>query len=405
MKIGTSHFTYCTNIHAGENWTDHFNALKENFPAIKNDLSPDASMGIGLRLSQIASVDILEDDNLFIFKQWLKDHDAYVFTMNGFPYGGFHDTIVKEQVHTPDWTTENRVLYTVRLFNILADLLPPGMKGGVSTSPISYRHWFNNDEELLKAKKSGTENILKVAQELYLIKLKKGLTMHLDIEPEPDGILETGHEFINWFEDFLLPAGRLYFQNRFKLTTEEAEKIIKEHIRLCYDVCHFAIGYEPHAEIIEALEQKGIQVGKIQISAALKATFDPDGRNERDILTAFSIFNEDTYLHQVVARTGSNSLIRYPDLPEALNAQVHTGEWRAHFHVPVFLKSFGVLQSTQEDIVKVLKLQAQKSFTQHLEVETYTWGVLPDELKLPITQSIIRVLNWVKDAINNHRYE
>lgn len=401
MKINTTDFTYCTNIHAGENWTDHFIALKENFPAIKNDLSPGAPMGIGLRLSNIASIEILEEDNLPIFKQWLKDNNAYVFTMNGFPYGGFHDIIVKDQVHAPDWTTENRVAYTIRLFNILADLLPAGMEGGISTSPLSYRYWFTNADELLEAKKVATQNILRIAEQLYRIKLTKGVTMHLDIEPEPDGILESGNEFIEWFEADLLPAGILYFKNQFELTASEAEKIIKEHITLCYDVCHFAIGYEPHEEVIDILAQKGIKVGKIQISAALKGSFNADGNNKQDILTAFRNFNEPTYLHQVVARNSDDSLVRYPDLPNALATQDHAEEWRAHFHVPVFLESFGVLQSTQNDIVKVLKLQAQKNFTQHLEVETYTWGVLPGELKLPLTQSIIRELNWVKNILSH----
>jgi hypothetical protein len=400
MKINTSNFTYCTNIHSGENWADHFNALKENFPAIKNDLSPGAPMGIGLWLSNIASIAILENGNLLIFKQWLKDNDAYIFTMNGFPYGGFHNTIVKEQVHSPDWTTENRVAYTERLFNILADLVPPGMDGGISTSPLSYRGWFHNNQELFEAKKVATQNILRVAKNLYLMKLTKGINMHLDIEPEPGGLLETGSEFIEWFEDVLLQAGRLYFQNQFELTTVEVEKIIKEHIRLCYDVCHFAIGYEPHKEVIGTLEQKGIKVGKIQISAALKAIFDADGHNKQDILTAFRGFNEPTYLHQVVARKRDDSLVRYPDLLDALAAQDHADEWRAHFHVPVFLESFGVLQSTQKDIVKVLEIHLQKSFTEHLEVETYSWGVLPNEFKLPIVHSIIRELNWVKDILS-----
>ncbi len=399
MKINTTDFTYCTNIHAGETWDDHFDALKQNFPAIKNAISPETPMGIGLRLSNIASIAILKEDNLSLFKQWLKANNAYVFTMNGFPYGGFHDTVVKDHVHAPDWTTEDRVAYTIRLFNILADLLPQGMEGGISTSPLSYRYWFNNGDELPEAKKTATHNILRVAEQLYLIKLSKGLTLHLDIEPEPDGILETGNEFIEWFETDLLPTGILYFEKQFGLTAAEAEKIIKEHITLCYDVCHFAIGFESHEDVINTLAQKGIKVGKIQISAALKGRFDANGHTKQDILKAFTDFNEPTYLHQVVARNNDGSLIRYPDLPDALAAQDNTEEWRAHFHVPVFLESYGLLQSTQEDIVKVLALQAQKNFTQHLEVETYTWGVLPAEMKLPLTQCIIRELNWVKTIL------
>ena len=401
MKLTAGHLTYCTNIHAGENWADHFNALKLSFPGIKKQLSPDAPMGIGLRLSNIASIEILQGDNLLQFKQWLQLNEGYVFTMNGFPYGGFHNVIVKDQVHAPDWTTADRTTYTIRLFKILAYLLPDGMEGGISTSPLSYKHWFGNEPELEAAKIEATRNILRVAAELHIIKQQTGVTLHLDIEPEPDGVLETGREFIQWFEEILLPQGVTLFQEEFKMPATEAQNIIKEHVNLCYDVCHFAIGYEPHEIIINELAQKGIKVGKIQISAALKAAFDTSSENRQLILSEFKKFNEPTYLHQVIARLADGELLRYPDLPEALTATDDAQEWRAHFHVPVFLESFGLLQSTQADIIKVLSIQAQNPFTNHLEVETYTWGVLPDALKIPLTQSIIRELEWVKHELTN----
>jgi hypothetical protein len=401
MKLTAGHLTYCTNIHAGENWTDHFNALKLSFPEIKEQLSPDAPMGIGLRLSNIASIEILQGDNLLQFKQWLQLHKAYVFTMNGFPYGGFHHIIVKDQVHAPDWTTSDRVDYTIRLFHILALLLPDGMEGGISTSPLSYRNWFNSEPALEAAKSAATKNILQVAAELNIIKQKTGIKLHLDIEPEPDGILETGKEFIEWFERDLLPQGIAFFEKEYKISAIESQQLIRDHVNLCYDVCHFAIGYEPHELIINELVKKGIKVGKIQISAALKATFDASYANKQAIVAAFEKFNESTYLHQVIARLADGELLRYPDLPDALTATDDAHEWRAHFHVPVFLENFGLLQSTQADIIKVLDIQTQSPFTDHLEVETYTWGVLPDALKIPLTQSIIRELEWVKYELTN----
>ena len=401
MKLTAGHLTYCTNIHAGENWADHFNALKLSFPEIKQQLSPDAPMGIGLRLSNIASIELLEGDNLLQFKQWLQLYDAYVFTMNGFPYGGFHNVIVKDQVHAPDWTTGDRLAYTIRLFQILAVLLPDGMEGGISTSPLSYRNWFNSEAALEAAKSAATKNILQVAAELNIIKQKTGVKLHLDIEPEPDGILETGKEFIEWFEQHLLPQGVTFFEKEYEIPAVESQQLIRDHINLCYDVCHFAIGYEPHELIINELAQKGIKVGKIQISAALKATFDASHANKKAILTEFEKFNESTYLHQVIARLADGELLRYPDLPDALTATDDAHEWRAHFHVPVFLENFGLLQSTQADIIKVLDIQVQNPFTDHLEVETYTWGVLPDALKIPLTQSIIRELEWVKYKLTN----
>ena len=397
METSFGHLTYCTNIHAGESWKDHFEALKKNFPAIKEKISPNNAMGIGLRLSNEASIDLSNEENLDDFKKWLSEQDAYVFTMNGFPYGGFHHTRVKENVHTPDWTTKERVEYTLRLFNILKKLLPEGMDGGISTSPMSYRHWFS-PEQLKDAKEKATNNILDVVE--YLIEQSsQGKRMHLDIEPEPDGILETGDEFIEWLENDVMRLGIKRLAKKFNIDDDKARDLLKEHLCLCYDVCHFAIGFEEHEKVIDQLEQKGIKVGKIQISAALKKEMNSERKNIKE---AFEKFDEPVYLHQVVAKKDNGELLRYPDLPEALQDYNNTAviEWRAHFHVPIFADNFGLLQSTQNDIVKVLKKQKQKRFTNHLEIETYTWEALPQELKLPLQESIIRELDWVKKVLS-----
>jgi hypothetical protein len=404
MLTKAGHLTYCTNIHMGENWTDHFAAIKDHFPFIKEKISPNNPMGIGLRLSNEASIELIKKENLSCFKEWLKEQDAYVFTMNGFPYGGFHHIIVKDQVHTPDWTTKDRIDYTMRLFHILTALIPPDLDGGVSTSPLSYRHWFKTVEQLKVARENSTKNIILIIENLIEIHKSTGRLLHLDIEPEPDGLLETGEEFIEWFENDLLPVGIPIIKSKFDISKQHAENLIKEHLRLCYDVCHFAIGYESHHQIINDLEKHGINIGKIQISAALKATMDSFENNRKSIKQSFEKFNEPTYLHQVVAKTSNGKLIRYPDLPEALNDNEHPliQEWRAHFHVPIFAEKFGLLSSTQDEIKEVLSLQKTKPFTSHLEVETYTWEVLPAELKLPLQDSIIRELQWVKQEIDNN---
>ena len=400
MKTSLGHLTYCSNIHPGKDWDEDFKALQDNFPDIKQAVSPRQPMGLGLRLSHIASKALMSADRLDAFKQWLEDNDAYVFTMNGFPYGDFHRTVVKAEVHSPDWTTDERRDYTIRLFHILRELLPEGMDGGISTSPLSYRHWFNEGTSLAEAKTRATRNILEVVKELIRIERQTSICMHLDVEPEPDGILETGREFIDWFEQYLLRLGVTEVTNSFDVDAAEAERLIKRHVCLCYDVCHFAIGYENHQEVLDELKSKGIQVGKIQISAALQAQFDVAGRAQ--IKKDFERFNEPTYLHQVVALTSTGERLRYPDLPEALedfdNPEVC--QWRAHFHIPIAVKDFSSLQSTQEDIVALLKLQHEQPFTLHLEVETYTWEILPEQLKLPIAESISQELNWVVDQLD-----
>ncbi len=397
MKLETGHLTYCTNIHPGKNWKEDFEALKLNFPIIKRDVAAEQPLGLGLRLSNEASLELANEDSLGIFKQWLKEKDAYVFTMNGFPYGEFHRTVVKEDVHAPDWTTENRKNYTIRIFKILQQLLPEGMDGGISTSPLSYRHWFKTPEELNTATDIATRNVIEVVKTLIQIYRDTGTVMHLDIEPEPDGILETGREFIDWFEGTLLRIGIPEILSTFSVSEDEAKQLLQQHLSLCYDVCHFAIGYEDHKEVLDELASKGINVGKIQISAALKANMARPAEEKEAVRAAFEQFNEKTYLHQVVALKKDGKLLRYPDLPEALAdfENEDAAEWRAHFHVPISVLEIGTLASTQSDIETVLSLQKSQPFTQHLEVETYTWEVLPEQLKLPIAQSISNELNWV----------
>ncbi|EDM37317.1 hypothetical protein PBAL39_09246 [Pedobacter sp. BAL39] len=400
MKLNTGHLTYCTNIHSGKNWAEDFEILKHDFPAIKSMVAPRQALGLGLRLSHEASLSLSSPEEMATFKAWLQQQDAYIFTMNGFPYGAFHHAVVKAEVHAPDWTTEARLSYTLRLFDLLAQLLPAGMDGGISTSPLTYRYWFSEQETFAEARKTATANLIKVIKRLAELERETGKLMHLDMEPEPDGMLETGREFIDWFEQDLLPAGIPVLAEALQIDHAAAAVLVRRHLCLCYDVCHFAMGYEDHEAVLQELNEKGIQIGKIQISAALKAEF----RGDRDkIKAAFSAFNEPTYLHQVVARKEDGELLRYRDLPEALQDFSHDGvsEWRSHFHVPISVKEIGPLQSTQDDIVAVLKLQESSPFTNHLEVETYTWEVLPEQLKLPITESISNELNWVKNNLSS----
>lgn len=400
----TDHFylTYCTNIHPGENWNAHFQQLKQFIPAVKQEVSPDKPFGIGLRLSNTASLELSKEEALLEFKQWLQEQNCYVFTMNGFPYGGFHHTVVKDQVHTPDWTTAERVAYTIRLFRLLAALLPEGMEGGISTSPLTYKLWHVRcDTEREAIMENATLKVLLVVEQLVRTHRGGGPLMHLDIEPEPDGLMENSQEYLHWYLNYLLPYGVPFLQDKFGMNEEEAAASIKAHVQLCYDVCHFALVYESAESVLKKLNEHGLKVGKIQISAAVKALLPAEMAARKPLIDAFREFNETTYLHQVVARK-ADGYIHYPDLPQALEdaANPAVEEWRSHFHVPVFIDSYGVLSSTRSDIEKVLALQRKQPFTQHMEVETYTWDVLPADLKLPMDRSISRELHWVLQQLD-----
>lgn len=402
MDIKGFHLSYCSNIHPGESWDATFQNLKIYIPEVRQRLKVDGPFGIGLRLSNEASLVLEKPDKLKEFQVWLRKVNAYVFTLNCFPYGDFHRHIVKEKVHFPDWTTPERKDYTIRAFQILSQLLPPGIDGGISTSPISYRHWFNSDKELAACMETATNQLLEVVKELAKIHQKTGKLLHLDIEPEPDGILENSDEMIWLFTDWLLPKGKPWLAEKLGISEESAEELIKTHIQVCYDVCHFAIVYEEPAKTFAKFEAAGIRIGKIQISAALKLSIPESANGKFSLGKKLQAFAESTYLHQVVAKLADGTLKSYADLPQALEILPKTKEqeWRIHFHVPVFLENYGSFSSTQETISTVLEeILSNPEITQHLEVETYTWEVLPEDTRQSLGESIARELAWVRERM------
>lgn len=350
MEVGDDlHLTYCTNIHPAVGWAAVQESLRAHAPALKARLSPGAPFGIGLRLSGAESSELLDGTRLDDFRAWLDAEGLYVFTINGFPHGTFHGQPVKADVHAPDWRSEERVAYTLRLADILGALLPDGVEGTISTNPLSYRAWVDEDGVA-----ACTRNVRRVSDEL------RGTRITLAIEPEADGVLATIDDAIRWWPDGL------------------------DQVTVCFDACHSAVAYEDPVEALDALDAAGIRVGKAQLSAAL--TVPPAAHEE---LRAFA---DPIYLHQVTER---GSLRTWPDLPEALSANGGGEEWRVHFHVPIFVERYGALESTQEHLRRCI----ERVRTSHLEIETYTWDVLPADLKASSVESIAREYEWVLDVL------
>ncbi|MGB3799004.1 MAG: metabolite traffic protein EboE [Lewinella sp.] len=382
MKISSdSHLTYCTNIHPGESWEEVRQSLHYVL-RVKERLSPDQPFGIGLRLSAKAADQLAEPERLAAFKAWLETHDCYVFTMNGFPYGGFHKERVKDKVYAPDWRTRERVIYTKQLFDILAELLPEGLDGGVSTSPLSYKPWLGAGAQEV-ALSEMRAHILETIDHLTDLRKRTGKDLHLDLEPEPDGLLENTAEFLDFYRS---------------IATGPQEADVRRHFAICYDVCHFAVGYESPGESLDALLDAGVRIGRLQISAALKADLTLD-RNE--LRHEFQPYDEAVYLHQAGLRRTDGTIDRFSDLAPALSVMDDPAyeELRTHFHVPIYTESYGRLHSTNDAIREALRYWKQRPYTPHLEVETYTWDVLPDHQRLNLTDSIVRELEWVRREI------
>lgn len=357
------HLAYCTNIHRGESWTETFAGLELHTRAVQARVSSGRPYAIGLRLSDRASRELIEPGTFRAFQEWLKRNNAYVFTINGFPYGQFHGQRVKEQVYAPDWSQPERLAYTRRLFRILADLLPPGMSGSVSTVPVSYKAFRCSPDDEQRA----LLQLWECVDFMDELSSQYGHDLHLGLEPEPLCTLETTSECVSYFDRLraLRPGDRR----------------IDRHVGVNYDCCHLAIEYETPTEALARLQSAGIRLSKIHLSNALSV------RPTTEIRQSLQAFAEDIYFHQVIERRADGTLVRHADLHEALATPapapgIPLPEWRIHFHIPLHSAPQGGFDTTADHLIGVLDaVKAQPGLCQHFEMETYTWEVMPAAMK------------------------
>jgi hypothetical protein len=352
------HLAYCTNVHRGESWPETFGALETYTLAVKERVCPSKPYAIGLRLSAQAARELAQGRALPDFQHWLDRHDCYVFTINGFPYGRFHGQRVKEKVYLPDWTSPERLDYTNRLFDLLAQLLPPGLEGSVSTLPGSFKEFITTDPQ----RQAIRDNLFQCVKHIDHRSRESGRTLHLGLEPEPLGLLETSVETVEFF-------GRLRDEH-------SGDPRLERCLGVNYDTCHLAVEYENPAEALARLRRHQIKISKLHLSSALKA------RPTAEVRAALADFADDVYLHQVVARGSDGGLVRYRDLDVALRAAAPAEEWRVHFHIPLHCPATEWFEPTTDHLLGVLDvLQADPNLCTHLEMETYTWEVMPSAMK------------------------
>jgi sugar phosphate isomerase/epimerase len=372
---GGVHLTYCTNIHAGESWADIRASLDEHVPAIKASVAPSRPMGVGLRLSGEAAAVARTSESLASFRDQLSRLGAYVFTINAFPFGPFHGVRVKEHVYLPDWRDRERVAFTANSAAVLAAILPDGVDGSISTVPGAFKPNGRSSEAI--AAMAG--NLMMAVADLVDLQRRTGKHIALALEPEPCCFLETTDESVAFFKDTLLKPETLDTLGSLTgVSRQAAENLLRRHLGICYDVCHGAVEYEDIVASLDRLLAAGVAIPKIQLSAAMRVP-----AMNKDLVPAVMKYNDGVYLHQSIVRRGDR-LVRHVDLPEAVTAFGEgqaDGEWRIHCHVPVFLADLGEISSTRGDLVTTLAALRQKTRSSHLEVETYTWDVLPDKLR------------------------
>lgn len=391
------HLTYCTNIHRGETWDEVLQNIQSYVCDVKARVCPDRPFGIGLRLSAVAARELAAPDVLASFREFLEQSGLYVFTVNGFPYGPFAGAPIKERVYRPDWLEDERVAYTGELARILAAVAPAGVEASISTVPGCFRARGT----LAEVGPEIAARLRGQAAVLWSLRETTGRTVTLALEPEPHCVMETTGDAAAFFEQFVLTAASVReLADLTGLSQTQAEETLRRHVGVCLDACHAAVEFESPEEAMGRLPAAGIRILKVQVSAGLRVP-KPDAA----ALAALERFAEDVYLHQVVVRT-NDQLTRFVDLPDALSAaavgaDIYRGdEWRVHFHVPLFLESLGPFLNTRAFLEPLLALLASKDACRHLEIETYTWDVLPAEYRRqPIVEAIARELTWTLDRL------
>ncbi len=383
MRIG-----YCTNVHAGADLETTRANLQQHAIGVKQQFVPDAPLGVGLWLSAKAARQLREEGQIEEFAAWLAEAGLAPFTLNGFPYGDFHQPVVKHEVYKPTWSERARADYTLDLIEIFDTLLPAGTEGSISTLPLQWGTPVPEADQLSAA----AANLRAVAVRLARLEETSGRLIYVCLEPEPGCVIDRAQDVVRFFEDHLFADGD--------------EATIRRHIRVCHDICHSVVMFEEQADAFRKLKAAGIHVGKVQVSSAVIVPFDEIAPQQRtDALDQLRSFAEDRYLHQTVVRSApAAEPVFFEDLPRALetanNPEELTGQWRVHFHVPVYMERFGLLRTSKEQILECLEIATREMpELSHYEVETYAWDVLPEELRQArLSDGIAKELRWFSDV-------
>lgn len=392
---GLGHLTYSTLVHPGDTWDEMWNSLTTYVPAVKKRVSPDKPFGVSLRLAAKSAERLTnEPDERTKLKDFLADNDMYLFTVNAFPYGPFKGERVKELVYEPDWRTDARAEYTMKVADILAEVSPVEVSPSIQSPPCGFKPRVTGSDVV----DAYTRQILRVVAHLVELEDLTGRTVTLALEPEPLCFMELTSEAIAYFKDHLYSHAALKTLGQATgLAPNQAERALRRHLGIVYDICHQAVEFEDIAASLHSLKAAGVPVMKLQAAAAVRMP-----RVDRDIVHALKAYDDPVYLHQTI-EVKEGKLKRFVDLADAFAEwDAHPGarEWRTHFHVPVFLEDLGEFKTTRPSIEEALRVHVADPVSTQLEIETYTWDVLPDHLKTGnITDYVVRELEWVQGEL------
>ena len=393
---GLGHLTYSTLVHPGDTWAEMRDSVATYVPVVKRRVSPDRPLGLSLRLSGASAEALAADPGERAgFAEYLRTEGLYVYTVNAFPFGPFKGREVMEQVYEPDWSTGERTRYTMQVADVLVDITGPEVEPSIQSAPLAYRPKVSGDPYI----EAFTTNLLRVVAHLIDLERRTGRRIKLALEPEPFCFLETTEETVRYFEERVYSAaGSRQLAGLTGLAVSEVQGLVRRHLGVVFDIGHQSVAFEDIAASLELLVAAGIPIFKLQEAAALWV---PEVTDEA--VQELERFTRTIYLSQTTERRDGTST-RFLNLSDAIAAwRADPGgnrEWRTHFHVPVFLDEIGGFRTTRPGIEAALRMHAATPLSDHLEIETYTWDVLPEELKTgDITEYVSREIEWVRDQL------
>jgi hypothetical protein len=392
---GLGHLTYSTLVHPGDDWPQMWDSLITYVPKVRDRFARNHRFGVSLRLSASSAKTLAgskpERDKL---KKFLNDNNMYLYTVNAFPYGPFKGTIVKEQVYEPDWRSEERTAYTINVADVLADVAPEDISPSIQSAPLGFKPRVTGPDVVA----SFTDHVLRVCAHMIELEAKTGRTVTLALEPEPYCFLETTDETIDYFTKHIYSgASATKLAKLARMPISEAHIALRRHVGIVFDICHQAVEFENITESLQKLVDAGIPIFKLQEAAALHVP-----QVTQSIVDTLKRYAQTIYLTQTIEKK-DGKLTRFLNLEDAFAAWEKSPgprEWRTHFHVPVFLEELGPFRTTRFAIEDALKFHKANPLSRQLEIETYTWDVLPDNLKTgDIVDYVCRELEWVRGQL------
>ncbi|MFY9894123.1 MAG: metabolite traffic protein EboE [Xanthobacteraceae bacterium] len=393
---GLGHLTYSTLVHPGDDWEQMWQSLTTYVPKVKSRIAGNRRFGVSLRLSansaQTLAGSAAEREKL---KKFLGDNNMYLYTVNAFPYGAFKGALVKEQVYEPDWRSEERTRYTINVADVLADVCTPDVAPSIQSAPLGFKPRVTGNDVVA----SYTEHVLRVVAHLVALEARTERTVQLALEPEPFCFLETTDETVDYFTSHLYSGAAAEKLARLaQMPIADAHGALRRHLGVVFDICHQAVEYEDIAASLQKLVDAGIPIFKLQEAAALHVP-----EVTQAAVHTLKRYAKTIYLTQTMERR-DGSIHRFLNLDDAIAAfEKAPGprEWRVHIHVPVFLDDLGPFRTTRFAIADALRFHKAKPLSRQLEIETYTWDMLPENLKTgDIVDYICREIEWVRGQLS-----